>query len=195
MNPPTALLGLFAGGAVTALVQGAVDGPRWLLLLGLNATVLAVVDLLTRVSRAGIAPGLRTGRPRAFAPSVVHGVRAVHKAPGRTSGDPGRPGTTFACDITVVPEGLEPFRVKLLHPLDVREAGSKRSMAVEWDPGQPWRVMAAPHPPGEWVRRARQRDPADPPGRRMPARRPGAWALGIRSVTAAVLSALVPLGG
>lgn len=197
MNPRTALLGLLTGGAVTALVQGAVDGPRWLLLVGLNATVtaLVLVDLVTRVSRAGIAPGLRAGRPRAFAPAVVHGVRALNKATGRASGDPASPRTAFEFDVTVMPEGGKPFRVKLLHPLDVQDARGSRSMVVEYGLGEPWRVAVCAHPPTEWVRRARQLDPAGPPGPRLEPRRPGAWVLAVGAVTAVVLLGLIRLTG
>ncbi|MFF3172155.1 hypothetical protein ACFVQ0_06000 [Streptomyces sp. NPDC057900] len=197
MNPRTALLGVLTGGAVTALVQGAVDGPRWLLLIGLNATVtaLVLVDLVSRVSRAGIAPGPRAGRPRSFAPAVVHGVRAFNRATGRASGDPASPETAFEFDITVMPEDGKPFRVRLRHPLDVQDARGRRSMVVEYDPGEPWRVSVPTHPPTEWVRRARQLDPAGPPGPRLEPRRPGAWVPAIGAVTAVVLLGLIRLTG
>lgn len=197
MNPRAVLLGLLAGGALTALVHGAVDGPRWLLLLGLNATVLVlvVVDLISRVSRAGIAPGLRAGGARAFAPAVVHGVRAVHTASGRASGRPASPDTTFEFDLTVAPGDRDPFRVKVLHPLDAQDAGNRRSMVVEYDPGQPWRVIVALRPPAEWARRAGELERTGLSGARLEPPRPELRVLGLGAVTAALLLTLIQLAG
>lgn len=43
MNPRAVLAAVITGGALTALVHGVLDGPRWLMLVGLNLTVLVLV--------------------------------------------------------------------------------------------------------------------------------------------------------
>jgi hypothetical protein len=146
-----------AGLAFFAVVQGAVSGPRWLLLTGLpaSALALAVFGKLGEPSRSYAVRGPRGGGPRAFAPAVVHGVRAVHKETGRPVADGSALATVFEFDLTVVPEdGLPAYRVLVRHPLDVQGLLHRSSGVVEYDPRQPWRVAVPADPPREWLARA-----------------------------------------
>ncbi|MFB7914503.1 hypothetical protein [Streptomyces sp. NPDC056061] len=146
-----------AGLAFTALVHGAVFGPRWLLLTGLPASALALV-VFGKVSESShtdvLVRGLRPGGPRAFAPAVVNGVRAVSKETGRPMLDGRSLNSEFAFDLTVVPEGLPAYRVQIRHPLDVQGLLHRSSAVVEYDPEQPWRVVIPDNPPREWLARA-----------------------------------------
>ncbi|MFF9348925.1 hypothetical protein [Streptomyces sp. NPDC014734] len=146
-----------AGLAFTALVYGAVFGPRWLLMTGLPTSVLALVVFgkVDESSQSDVAArGLRSGGPRAFAPAVVHRVRAVNKETGRPMTDGRSLDSVFAFDLTVVPEGLPAYRVQVRHPLDVQGLLQRTRGVVEYDPEQPWRVVIPDNPPREWLARA-----------------------------------------
>ncbi|MFF8714043.1 hypothetical protein ACF07T_21785 [Streptomyces sp. NPDC015184] len=148
---------LGTGLLLTAVVQGAVDGPRWLLLLALPATALALTAFgkVAESATSGLAtPTLRAGGPRAFAPAVVNGVRTVDKANGRPAADGQAVNSVFSFDLTVVAEGLPPYRVEVRHPLDLQGLLHKSRAVVEYDPEQPWRVVVPGNPPREWLARA-----------------------------------------
>ncbi|MER5498728.1 MULTISPECIES: hypothetical protein [unclassified Streptomyces] len=148
---------LGTGLLLTAVVQGAVDGPRWLLLLALPATALALTAFgkVAESATSGLAsPGLRAAGPRAFAPAVVNGVKAVNRADGRSVAD-GRAGNSvFVFDLTVVADDLPPYRIEVRHPLDLQGLLHKSRAVVEYDPEQPWRVVVPNNPPREWLARA-----------------------------------------
>ncbi|MFD5697131.1 hypothetical protein [Streptomyces lasiicapitis] len=153
----TAVVGL----AFAALAEGVLDGPTWLLVVGLTTTALALLCLGAVAERGqggGVALGLRSGGPRAYAPAVVHSVRAVQRETGRLVLDAQAADSVFAFDLTVVPEGRRPFRVEVRHPLDVQGLLHRGRAVVEYDPRQPWRVVVPNHPPGEWVARAARLD-------------------------------------
>ncbi|MEU6017046.1 hypothetical protein ABZ826_24230 [Streptomyces sp. NPDC047515] len=148
---------LVTGLALAAVVQGAVDGPRWLLMTGLPVTALALTAFgkVAEDSKSGVAvPGLRSGGPRAFAPAVVNGVKAVNKENGRPAADGQAVDSVFAFDLTVVPDDLPPYRVEVRHPLDLQGLLHKSRAVVEYDPEQPWRVVIPNNPPREWLARA-----------------------------------------
>ncbi|WP_335933124.1 hypothetical protein [Streptomyces sp. PTD5-9] len=146
-----------AGLAFAALVHGAVDGPRWLLLTGLPASALAltVFDKVAEPSHSDLVVlGLRSGGPRAFAPALVHAVKAVDKESGRPAADGRSLNTVFEFDLTVVPDGLPAYRIRARHPLDAQGLLHRRRAVVEIDPEQPWRVVIPADPPREWLARA-----------------------------------------
>ncbi|MFI9626124.1 hypothetical protein [Streptomyces sp. NPDC052042] len=146
-----------AGLAFTALVHGALFGPRWLLLIGLPASALALV-VFGKVGEPAqsdvVARGLRPGGPRAFAPALVHGVKAVDRETGRPVLDGRSLESVFAFDLTVVPDGLPVYRVQVHHPLDVQGLLHRSRGVVEYDPEQPWRVVIPDNPPRAWLARA-----------------------------------------
>ncbi|MGW2177647.1 hypothetical protein ACWCXX_06010 [Streptomyces sp. NPDC001732] len=148
---------LGTGLVLAAVVQGAVDGPRWLLFLALPAAALALTAFgkAAEDAASGIAaPGLRSGGPRAFAPAVVNGVKAVDKAGRRPAADGRSVNSVFAFDLTVVADGLPPYRVEVRHPLDLQGLLHRSRAVVEYDPDQPWRVVVPNDPPREWLARA-----------------------------------------
>jgi len=150
------LSAVVTGLAFAALVQGAVEGPRWLLLTGLPATALAlaVFGKVGEPSSDLVVLGLRSGGPRAFAPAVVDGVKAVYKETGRPVADGRALESVFAFDLTVVPDGLPAYRIQIRHPLDVQGLLHRSTAVVEYDPEQPWRVVIPDNPPREWLARA-----------------------------------------
>ncbi|MGW1844156.1 hypothetical protein [Streptomyces sp. NPDC001966] len=179
------------GLALAAVVQGALDGPRWLLIVGLPATALA----LTAYGRAaedmtsGVAPELRSGGPRAFAPAVVNGVRAVNKKNGRTAVDGQAVESVFAFDLTVMADDLPPYRIEVRHPLDLQGLLHRPRAVVEYDPEQPWRVVIPDNPPREWLARAATLVP--PAGEVK--RRTGGVPAGFRALVSGVVIAAVLL--
>ncbi|MEE1791968.1 hypothetical protein PUR28_14495 [Streptomyces sp. BE308] len=197
MNPRAVLAAVITGGALTALVHGALDGPRWLMLVGLNLTVLVLVavDLTSRVTLSGFALDLRPQGPRAFAPAVVHGVRAVNRDPRLPALDPRSPDTAFAFDLTVVPATGEPYRVTVRHPLDVQNARNNGSMVVEYDPEQPWRVIVPTRVPEQSAEQARGLTLTGPRAERITPRRPEVRVLGLGTLIAAALLAVIRLTG
>jgi len=195
------LVSAVAAGLVFAvLVHSALHGPQWLLLLALPAASLALVVFgkLGELSSSDVAVlGLRGGGPRAFAPAVVHSVKAVSKETGRPVTDGRSLGSVFEFDLTVVPDGLPAYRVKVRHPLDLQGLLHRSRAVVEYDPEQPWRVVVPGSPPREWLARAAGRTPpADVKqyaGRgRVPT---GLWTFVASVVFAAVLLIVVPLPG
>ncbi|MCX4965566.1 hypothetical protein OHA98_12100 [Streptomyces sp. NBC_00654] len=197
MNPRALLAAVLSGGALTALAHGALDGPRWLLLVGLNLTVLVLVavDLVSRVAPAGTALDLRSGGPSAFAPAVVHAVRVVSKDAGLPALDPRSPDTVFAFDITVMPGTRPPYRVTVRHPLDLQDARNRRSMVVRYDPEQPCRVSVPVRVPEELSRRAENLEQRATPAERIEPRRPERRVLGLGALIAAVLLTVIRLTG
>ncbi|WP_327350023.1 hypothetical protein OG772_33205 [Streptomyces sp. NBC_01321] len=183
---------LGTGLALAAVVQGAVDGPRWLLMLALLVTALA----LTAYGRAaedmksGIAaPGLRSGGPRAFAPAVVNGVKAVNKENGRPVADGQAVKSVFAFDLTVVTDELPPYRIEVRHPLDLQGLLHRSRAVVEYDPEQPWRVVIPNNPPREWLARANSLVPPTAEVKR----RAGGVPAGFRALASGVVIAAVLL--
>ncbi|MFF2960162.1 hypothetical protein ACFVT1_14940 [Streptomyces sp. NPDC057963] len=181
---------LLAGLSFAALAQGAMDGPRWLLLTGVPATalVLTILGGAAEPLRTNIAmSGLRSGGPRAFAPAVVDGVRTVDKKTGRPVLDGRSVESVFAFDLTVMPDGLPAYRVQVLHPLDLQGLLHRSRAVVEYDPEQPWRVAIPANPPREWLARANS---ASPPAEVK--KRAGGFPAGFRTlVTGAVLAAVL----
>ncbi|MFB6780415.1 hypothetical protein ACFCX0_23935 [Streptomyces sp. NPDC056352] len=105
------------------------------------------------------------------------------------------PETAFESDITVVPEERAAFRVKVRHPLDLQDARIRRSVVVEYDPTQPWRVVVPVRAPQQWADRARSLNPSGPEADEIVPRRPGSAVLGLGSLIAAALLGLIPLAG
>ncbi|WP_353945874.1 hypothetical protein ABII15_32630 [Streptomyces sp. HUAS MG91] len=192
-----ALLGsLCAGGAFVTVLFGAFGGPSWLLVIGLtlSALVLALLgDVAEKSPDGAVALGLRSGGPRAHAPALVRGVRAVDRETGRVAGDARAQESVFAFDLVVVPEDRPAYRVEVRHPLDLQDLLHQDRAVVEYDPKQPWRVVVPDNPPGEWRARARRLDPdtvsvPDAPRRGLP---PGSQVLVLGVLIAAAVFALV----
>jgi hypothetical protein len=188
----TVVSALGTGLALAALVQGATNGPRWLLMLALPMTALALTaygkaaeDMTSGVA----APGLRSGGPRAFAPAVVNGVKAVNKENGRTAVDGQAVKSVFAFDLTVVTDELPPYRIEVRHPLDLQGLLHRSRAVVEYDPEQPWRVVIPDNPPREWLARAERLVP--PAGEVK--HRAGGVPAGFRSLVSGVVIAAVLL--
>ncbi|MET9659628.1 hypothetical protein [Streptomyces sp. NPDC006510] len=200
-SPASSLRGFFrlftvvsaigTGLALTAVVQGAVEGPRWLLMLGLPATALALTAYgkAAEDMKSGVAPGLRSGGPRAFAPAVVNGVKAVNKENGRIAIDGQAVNSVFAFDLTVVTDDLPPYRIEVRHPLDLQGLLHRSRAVVEYDPEQPWRVVVPNNPPREWVARANSLNPPTDEVKR----RAGGVPAGFRALVSGVVIAAVLL--
>ncbi|MFI0924252.1 hypothetical protein ACH4TP_10040 [Streptomyces sp. NPDC021012] len=129
--------------AVTGLVQGALDGPRWIMMLGLNGTVALLVALGT--ARLNHRPGVAHG--------PVPDERAAH-APARLNALTTR-GTAFVYDLTVRPERGAPYRIEVEHPLDLQDVRVHRAALVRHDPRRPWLVDLPQDPPAAALARAR----------------------------------------
>ncbi|MFH8516382.1 hypothetical protein ACH4CE_14935 [Streptomyces gelaticus] len=188
----TVVSALGTGLALAALVQGATDGPRWLLVLALPVTALALTAYgkAAEDMQSGVAaPGLRSGGPRAFAPAVVNGVKAVNKENGRTAVDGQAVKSVFAFDLTVVTDELPPYRIEVRHPLDLQGLLHRSRAVVEYDPEQPWRVVVPDNPPPEWLARAERLVP--PTGEVK--RRAGGVPAGFHSLVSGVVIAAVLL--
>ncbi|MEE1772507.1 hypothetical protein PUR34_31215 [Streptomyces sp. JV185] len=188
----TVVSAIGTGLALAALVQGAVDGPRWLLIVALPVTALALTAYgkAAEDMKSGVAaPGLRSGGPRAFAPAVVNGVKAVNKENGRTAVDGQALKSVFAFDLTVVSDELPPYRIEVRHPLDLQGLLHKSRAVVEYDPEQPWRVVVPNNPPREWLARAERLVP--PAGDVK--RRAGGVPAGFRALVSGVVIAAVVL--
>ncbi|MFJ7254968.1 hypothetical protein ACIQWV_20860 [Streptomyces sp. NPDC098085] len=189
---------LLAGLSFAALAQGAMDGPRWLLLTGVPATalVLTILGGVAEPLRTNIAmSGLRSGGPRAFAPAVVNGVRTVDKKTGRPVLDGRSVESVFAFDLTVMPDGLPAYRVQVIHPLDLQGLLHRSRAVVEYDPEQPWRVAIPADPPREWLARANSASPPAEVKKRADGFPAGFRTLVTGAVLAAVLLVLVRLLG
>ncbi|MEU9619462.1 MULTISPECIES: hypothetical protein [unclassified Streptomyces] len=189
---------LLAGLSFAALAQGALDGPRWLLLTGVPATalVLTILGGAAEPLRTNIAmSGLRSGGPRAFAPAVVNGVRTVDKKTGRPVLDGRSVESVFAFDLTVMPDGLPAYRVQVIHPLDLQGLLHRSRAVVEYDPEQPWRVAIPADPPREWLARANSASPPAEVKKRADGFPAGFRTLVTGAVLAAVLLVLVRLLG
>ncbi|MFT2017316.1 hypothetical protein ACMA1D_15945 [Streptomyces sp. 796.1] len=182
------------GLCLAALTVGAVSGPRWLLLVGLLTSAL-VLAAFGAIGEAGItttqevAWPLREGGPRAYAPAVVHRVRAVDRTTNGPAGDPRSPDSAFEFDLTVVPPaGHAPYRIRLRHPLDLQGLLHRDRAVVEYDPQQPWRVILPNNPPAEHRSQATHL-PAPPPARTLHPKGlpPGALVLALGLVAGAAL--------
>ncbi|MFE6494400.1 hypothetical protein [Streptomyces sp. NPDC057748] len=187
----TVVSAIGTGLALAAVVQGALDGPRWLLIVGLPVTALALAAYgrAAEDMESGVAPALRSGGPRAFAPAVVNGVKAVNKKNGRTAGDGQAVDSVFAFDLTVMADDLPPYRIEVRHPLDLQGLLHRSRAVVEYDPGQPWRVVVPDNPPREWLARAERLVP--PVGEVK--RRTGGVPAGFRALMSGVVIAAVLL--
>ncbi|WP_328512602.1 hypothetical protein OG842_35720 [Streptomyces sp. NBC_00376] len=160
--------------------------------LALTAYGKAAEDMKSGVA----APALRSGGPRAFAPAVVNGVKAVNKKNGRTAIDGQAVDSVFAFDLTVMTDDLPPYRIEVRHPLDLQGLLHRSRAVVEYDPEQPWRVVIPNNPPREWLARAeRLVPPAGEVKRRAGGVPAGFRALVSGAVIAAVLLVLVRVLG
>ncbi|MEU2129514.1 hypothetical protein [Streptomyces sp. NPDC018352] len=188
----TVVSAIGTGLAVAAVVQGALDGPRWLLIVGVPVTALALTAYgrVAEDMKSGVAaPALRSGGPRAFAPAVVNGVKAVDKKNGRTATDGQAVDSVFAFDLTVMTDDLPPYRIEVRHPLDLQGLLHRSRAVVEYDPEQPWRVVIPDNPPREWLARAERLVP--PVGEVK--RRAGGVPAGFRALVSGVVIAAVLL--
>ncbi|QEU96095.1 hypothetical protein [Streptomyces kanamyceticus] len=198
--PPALAGALVVAAALATLAQGIIGGTTWVLLVGLTATavVLALLGSLADSGYGpGVASGLRSGGPRAHAPAVVHGVRAVHRSTGAAVVDGQRQSSVFVFDLTVVPDEGPAFRVAVRHPLDVQGLLHRTRAVVEYDPEQPWRVILPNDPPRPLLARAQLLDDEAAHGASRPARGlpPGAHPLVTGAILAALLTVLVRLAG
>ncbi|MFD8747457.1 hypothetical protein [Streptomyces sp. NPDC059616] len=101
----------------------------------------------------------------------------------------------FAFDLTVMPDGLPAYRMRVCHPLDLQGLLHKSRAVVEYDPEQPWRVVVAENPPREWLARANAATPpavVKEPSTGIPT---GLWTLLMGVGLAAVLLVLVRVLG
>ncbi|MFE7510053.1 hypothetical protein ACFU8I_02320 [Streptomyces sp. NPDC057540] len=177
---PATLLAAVPGTlAATGFVLGALDGPRWIMMLGLNGTVALLVALgLARLGhRPGVAGGPVPAGRAAHAPALLNGLRTR--------------GTAFVFDLTVRPERGAPYRIEVEHPLDLQDVRGHRAALVRHDPRRPWLVDLPQDPPAAALARARAAagDPASAPRLRAPA--PGTPALLVTGVFTTVLVTLL----
>ncbi|MFF2008519.1 hypothetical protein ACFVWY_05510 [Streptomyces sp. NPDC058195] len=190
---------LGTGLALAATVHAALHGPRWLLILGLPLTALVLTAygrIAEDMGTTAPASALRSGGPRAFAPAVVNQVRTVDRSSGRPVTDGRAVDSVFAFDLTVVADGLPPYRVEVRHPLDLQGLLHRSRAVVEYDPGQPWRVVVPNSPPRAWLARAELLTPPEGEVKRRGHGAPvGLWSLVAGVVTAAVLLVLVAVVG
>lgn len=129
--------------AATALVHGALDGPRWIMMLGLEGTIALLVALGS--ARLRHRPGVAHG--------PVPDEGAAH-APARLNALTTR-GTAFVFDLTVRPERGAPYRIEVEHPLDLQDVRVHRAALVRHDPRRPWLVDLPQDPPAAELARAR----------------------------------------
>ncbi|MER7948137.1 hypothetical protein ABTY59_12215 [Streptomyces sp. NPDC096079] len=177
---PATLLAAVPGTlAATGFVLAALDGPRWIMMLGLNGTVALLVALgRARLShRPGVAGGpVPTGRA-AHAPALLNALTTR--------------GTAFVFDLTVRPERGAPYRIEVEHPLDLQDVRVHRAALVRHDPRRPWLVDLPQDPPAAALARARAAagDPAPAP--RLWSPPPGTPALLVTVVLTTVLVSLL----
>ncbi|MFE0651192.1 hypothetical protein ACFVZH_21650 [Streptomyces sp. NPDC059534] len=141
--PATLLAAVPGTVAATALLHGALDGPRWIMMLGLNGTVALLVVL--GAARLGHRPGVARG-PDADE-SATHAPALLNALTTR--------GTSFVFDLTVRPERGSPYRIEVEHPLDLQDVRVHRAALVRHDPRRPWLVDLPQHPPAAELARAR----------------------------------------
>ncbi|MFE3070435.1 hypothetical protein [Streptomyces sp. NPDC059247] len=176
--PGTLGAAVLGAAAVAALVYGAFEGPRWLMMLGLNATLTLLVMLarLRLRHRPGVARGPVDPGRAAHAPAWLHSVRAR--------------GATFVFDLTVLPDAGPPYRIEVEHPLDLQDARTPRAAVVRHEPRRPWRVELPLRPPADTLARARAaaRDAGGaPPAPRLRVPAPGTPAVLVAALLAAAL--------
>ncbi|MFF7780654.1 hypothetical protein ACFZCG_40390 [Streptomyces tanashiensis] len=141
---PATLLAAVPGTlAVTGLVHGALDGPRWIMMLGLNATAALLVAL--GAARLNHRPGVALG--------PVPDETAAH-APARLNALTTR-GTAFVFDLTVRPARGAPYRIEVEHPLDLQDIRVHGAALVRHDPRRPWLVDLPSRPPAAELAAAR----------------------------------------
>ncbi|MFI6421195.1 hypothetical protein ACIBG6_27770 [Streptomyces sp. NPDC050842] len=143
LAPGTLLVAAPAAVVVTAFVHGALDGPRWAMMLGLNGTAALLFTLGTvRLRhRPGVAQDLPSGEGAVHAPARLHSLTVR--------------GTDFVFDLTVLPDRGAPYRIEVEHPLDLQDVRLHRAALVRHDPRRPWRVDLPQHPPAAELARAR----------------------------------------
>ncbi|MFC9592415.1 hypothetical protein [Streptomyces sp. NPDC056944] len=178
---PATLLAAVPGTlAATGFVLGALDGPRWIMMLGLNGTAALLVALgLARLThRPGVAAGPVPAEGAAHAPALLNALTTR--------------GTAFVFDLTVRPERGAPYRIEVEHPLDLQDVRVHRAALVRHDPRRPWLVDLPQHPPAAALARARTAATGDPaPARRLWSPPPGAPAVLVTGVLTAVLVTLL----
>lgn len=179
--PGTLLAAVPATLAVTGLLRGALDGPRWIMMLGLDGTVALLVAL--GAARLNHRPGTARG--------PVPDEGAAH-APARLNALTTR-GTAFVYDLTVRPERGAPYRIEVEHPLDLQDVRVHRAALVRHDPRRPWLVDLPQDPPAAALARARAaartEDPTPAPPLWTPP--PGTPALLVTAVLTTVLTTLL----
>ncbi|MFB7587568.1 hypothetical protein [Streptomyces sp. NPDC056169] len=143
LAPGTLLVAVPAAVVVTALVHGALDGPRWVMMLGLNGTIALLFAL--GAARLRHRPGVALGPVSAA--GAVHAPARLHSLTAR--------GTDFVFDLTVLPEGAAPYRIEVQQPIDLQDVRIHRAALVRLDPRRPWLVDLPPHPPAAELARAR----------------------------------------
>ncbi|MEU3481534.1 hypothetical protein ACI2LO_21610 [Streptomyces sp. NPDC033754] len=143
LAPGTLLVAAPAAVVVTAFVHAALDGPRWIMMLGLNGTIALLFALGTARlrHRPGVARSLPSGQGAVHAPARLHSLTAR--------------GTDFVFDLTVLPEGGDPYRIEVQQPIDLQDVRIHRAALVRLDPRRPWRVDLPPRPPAAELARAR----------------------------------------
>ncbi|MFE1905166.1 hypothetical protein ACFW96_16110 [Streptomyces gardneri] len=183
LAPGTLLVAASAAVVVTGFVHGALDGPRWVMMLGLNGTVALLFALGTARlrHRPGVAGRLLSGEGAVHAPARLHSLTTR--------------GTDFVFDLTVLPEGGAPYRIEVEHPLDLQDVRVHRAALVRHDPRRPWLVDLPQHPPAAELARARAAVRTDdlPTAPRIGAPAPGTPALVAGTVLAAVLLTVLTL--
>ena len=183
LAPGTLLVAAPAAVVVTALVHGALDGPRWAMMLGLNGTVALLFALGTARlrHRPGVALGLASGAGAVHAPARLHSLTAR--------------GTDFGFDLTVLPEGGAPYRIEVRQPIDVQDVRIHRAALVRHDPHRPWLVDLPARPPAAELARARAAVRTDdlPSAPRLGVPAPGTPALLAGALLTAVLLTVLAL--
>ncbi|MGW8763016.1 hypothetical protein ACWGN5_11025 [Streptomyces sp. NPDC055815] len=179
---PATLLAAVPGTlAATGLVHGALDGPRWIMMLGLNGTAALLVALgAARLNhRPGVAHGPVPAERAAHSPALLNGLTTR--------------GTAFVFDLTVRPERGAPYRIEVEHPLDLQDVRVHRAALVRHDPRRPWLVDLPQDPPAAELARARAAARTEPPPRaaHLWSPPPGAPALLLTGVLTAALMTLL----
>ncbi|MGW6393019.1 hypothetical protein ACWFR1_21485 [Streptomyces sp. NPDC055103] len=183
LAPGTLLVAAPAAVVVTALVHGALDGPRWVMMLGLDGTVALLLALGTARlrHRPGVAQDLGSGAGAVHVPARLHSLTAR--------------GTDFGFDLTVLPEGRAPYRIEVRQPVDLQDVRVHRAALVRHDPRRPWLVDLPPRPPAAELARARAAVRTDdlPTAPRLRTPAPGTPALLAGALLTAVLLTVLTL--
>ncbi|MFJ2788164.1 MULTISPECIES: hypothetical protein [unclassified Streptomyces] len=183
LGPGTLAVAVPGAVAVTALAHGALQGPRWLMMLGLNATYTLLIQLarLRLRHRPGVAQGPVDPGRAAHAPAWLHSVRAR--------------GAALVFDLTVLPATGPPYRIEVENLLDLQDARTHRAAVVRHEPRRPWRVELPQRPPADTLARARataaRTGEGAPPAPRLRVPPPGTLAVPMTLLLTAALMVLL----